>query len=279
MKLCNIKTEEGIHLCLVTERGIVDATAAGYGLGMNDVIAGADRADLSRIEADSSLPAVENPIYANVVDKGGKIVCVGLNYSDYIDWMKTSRPDYPVLFSKFSDTLAPCGAAVDLPTWETSYDYEAELVIIIGKKTWNVTEAEAEDCIFGYTVGNDMTCREAQTRSSQWFIGKSMPGFAPCGPCIVTADSFDPSADNAIKCYVNGELRQNGSTSDMIFSCAKIISYASRYIKMNPGDIIFTGTPTGIALELTQKGSHWLSYGDRVDVEIEGIGVLTNTMS
>lgn len=279
MKLCNLQSERGVHLGLVTERGIVDATAAGCTLCMDDVIKGADRTELMNIEKDTSLALVENPVYANIVDNSSKIVCVGLNYNAYIDCMHAATPDYPVLFSKFSDTLAPCGAVIDLPAWETSYDYEAELVIVIGKDTWNVSEANAKEHIFGYSVGNDMTCREAQTRSGQWLIGKTMPGFAPCGPCIVTADCLDPDKGCAIKSYVNGELRQNDSTADMIFDCAQIVSYASRYIHFKAGDIIYTGTPRGVALELTQTGRHWLTYGDRVDVEIEGIGVLTNTMS
>ena len=112
-------------------------------------------------------------------------------------------------------------------------------------------------------------------RSGQWLIGKTMPGFGPCGPCIVTADGYEPEG-KAIKSYVNGQLRQNGNTSDMIFSCAKIISYASKYIRLCPGDMIFTGTPSGVALEENVK--HWLKPGDVVDVEIEGIGTLTNTL-
>ena len=134
---------------------------------------------------------------------------------------------------------------------------------------------QAQDYIFGYTCGNDFSCRDAQMRSGQWLIGKTMPGFGPCGPFIVTADDYDPYAGKNIKSYVNGELRQNGSTADMIFSCREIVSYASHYIALQPGDLIFTGTPSGVALE---GGKTWLKKGDVVDVEIEGIGRLTNTM-
>ena len=279
MKLCNIQTENGLHLGLVSPRGIIDATKAGVKLSLDDIVAGADISALRELEENSALPTVDEPVYGKVINKPGKIVCVGLNYESHIEGIHMKRPDYPVLFSKFFDSQTPCGAAIDLPEWETSYDYEAELVIVIGKKAWNVSEAEARSCIFGYTCGNDMTCRESQTRSGQWLIGKSMPGFAPCGPCIATADSFFPEKGCAIRSYVNGELRQNGSTTDMIFSCAQVVSYASRYIVLNPGDMIFTGTPTGVALERRDLGTGWLQYGDRVDIEIEGIGTLTNTMS
>ncbi len=279
MKICNIATDKGTHLALITERGIVDATEAGCTLTMQELINGADREALYKIEADESQAVVENPVYANVVPEGGKIICVGLNYKSHISGIHMQVPDYPVLFSKFSNALTYSGAAVDLPVWESSYDYEAELVIVIGKEAWGVNEAEARNCIFGYTCGNDLSCRESQNRSGQWLIGKTMPGFAPCGPCIVTADSLDPEKGCAIRSYVNGELRQDGSTADMLFNCARIVSYASRYIGLQPGDIIFTGTPTGVALELKDRGKHWLECGDKVEVEIEGIGTLTNTMS
>lgn len=277
MKLCNIMTDEGVHLALMTGRGIVDATAAGCGLNMDQLISGADREPLRRIEADTSLPVVEAPRYANVVNKAGKLLCVGLNYKDHAAGINMDLPEYPILFSKFAEALAPSGALIDLPSWESSYDYEAELVIVMGKRAWNVSEQEALDYVFGYTCGNDLSCREAQMRSGQWLIGKTMPGFGPCGPCIVTADSYDPNEGKRVRSYVNGELRQDGSTADMIFDCARIISYASRYLILEPGDLIFTGTPSGVALE-KQNGRRWIEAGDKVDVEIEGIGVLTSTM-
>ena len=133
--------------------------------------------------------------------------------------------------------------------------------------------------VFGYTCGNDLSCRTPQKRTTQWLIGKTMPGFAPCGPCIVTADSFDPEQPHAIKSYVNQELRQNGDVTDMIFHCAQIVSSASHYMKLRPGDLIFTGTPSGVALEGGHSKYPWLKSGDSVDVEIEGIGTLHNTMA
>lgn len=277
MKLCNIIEADGVHLALETGRGMVDATAAGCGLDMDQLISGADIEPLRRIAEDTSLPVFEAPRYANVVNKVGKLLCVGLNYKAHATGVNMELPEYPILFSKFADALAPSGALIDLPSWERSYDYEAELVIIMGKRAWNVSENEAMDYVFGYTCGNDLSCRDAQMRSGQWLIGKTMPGFGPCGPWVVTADSYDPNEGKRVRSYVNGELRQDGSTADMIFSCARIISYASRYLVLEPGDLIFTGTPSGVALE-KQNGRRWLEAGDRVEVEIEGIGVLSNTM-
>lgn len=278
MKLCNIKCGESVHLGLVTDRGVIDAAAAGCALRMEDLIAGADRAALAALAADESLPIVEQPVFANVVNTVGKLLCVGLNYREHAIKAGFPIPEYPVLFSKFADALAPSGAAVELPDWEDSYDYEAELVVVMGKTAWGVSEEEALDYVFGYSCGNDLSCRDAQMRSGQWLIGKTMPGFGPCGPCIVTADAYDLGRPLAIRSFVNGEPRQNGLLTDMIFSVAQVVSYASRYMKLEPGDLIYTGTPSGVALEGGQSKYSWLKAGDRVDVEIEGIGVLSNTL-
>lgn len=278
MKLCNINVAGQCHLAIETERGLVDATAAGFAADMDALIAGVGLCDLEKIAADASLPVVESPEYLNVVNRPGKLVCVGLNYVDHATGVQMKVPEYPILFSKFANALAPHGAKVLLPDWETSYDYEAELVIVMGKSAWDISEEEAIDHVFGYTCGNDFSCREPQMRSGQWLIGKTMPGFGPCGPVIVTADSYDPNRGVRVQSYVNGELRQDGSTNQMLFNCAKIISYASRYIGLEPGDLIYTGTPSGVALEKREDKRRWLEKGDKVDVVIEGIGTLTNYM-
>ena len=276
MKLCNISVDGETHLAIETGRGLIDATAAGFTKNMDVVIRGDGAEELRRIAKDESLPLVEKPVYANVVNRPGKLVCVGLNYRAHAAGVNMKLPDYPILFSKFDNALTPAETDVTLPPWESSYDYEAELVIVMGKTAWNVREDEAKDYIFGYTCGNDFSLRDAQMRSGQWLIGKTMPGFGPCGPCIVTADSFDPEEGKNVRSYVNGVLRQNGSTAEMIFSCARIVSYASKYIRLEPGDLIFTGTPSGVALE--EKEKVWLKPGDVVDVFIEDIGTLTNRL-
>lgn len=278
MKLCNIKVNDGVHLAVVTERGVIDLNAAGFAGDMDSLIAGGIPQCLCDLAADSSLPVVEAPVYADVVNHPGKLLCVGLNYKAHSEGAKMNLPKQPILFSKFANALTFHEAEVLLPEWEVSYDYEAELVVVIGKAAWNVSEEQAMEHVFGYSCGNDLSCRDAQMASGQWLIGKSMPGFAPCGPVVVTADSYDPAEGKSVKCFVNGELRQSGSTADMIFDCAKIISYASRFVALEPGDLILTGTPSGTMLERAPEARVWLKKGDRVDVEIEGIGTLTNTM-
>lgn len=282
MKLCNINVNNEIHLAVITGRGVIDATAAGVALTMDEAIRGACLCELKKLEENAELPVVETPVFENVVDRTGKLLCVGLNYHAHIDGVNDEKhfksAECPTLFSKFANALAPSGAEVVLPPWEDSYDYEAELVIVIGKTAWNVSREDAMNYVFGYTCGNDFSIRTPQKLTSQWLIGKTMPGFGPCGPCIVTADCLDPDRGAAVRSYVNGELRQNGTTADMIFNCAEIISFASKYIRLEPGDLIFTGTPSGVALEQREDKRRWIVSGDVVDVEIEGIGTLTNRL-
>lgn len=275
MKFCQILVDGKCHLACDDGSGLRDLTAAGFPLTMDELIC-SGAAEAEAFLKTAEMPVVEHPAVTGILNRVGKIVCVGLNYRDHARKANMKTSDTPALFSKFADALAASGEEVALPPWETSYDYEAELVIVIGKKAWNVSVDEARSHIFGFTCGNDLSCREAQMRTTQWLIGKTMSGFAPCGPCIVTADSYDPDGGKQIRSYVNGELRQNGTTADMIFPCDEIVSYASKYICLEPGDLIFTGTPSGVALE--GGGKKWLVPGDLVEIEVEGIGRLVNRM-
>ncbi len=277
MKLTNLKTADGVHVAAMTDRGLIDLTAAGLSCSLQALIASSDLSAAEALAKDASLPLVEAPVFANLVSPDRKVLCVGLNYREHALKAGFPLPNLPTLFSKFSNALTAQNCKVSLPPWELSYDYEAELVIVMGKDAWGVSEDEAMDCIFGFCCGNDVSCRDPQNRSGQWLIGKTMPGFAPAGPWIVTADEFDLSVPHAIRSYVNCELRQNSFLSDMIFNCAQIVSYASKYVALEPGDLIFTGTPSGVALE-KKDPAFWLKAGDVVDIEIEGIGILHNEM-
>ena len=179
-----------------------------------------------------------------------------------------------MLFSKFSDTLTPSRVPVELPQWQRCFDYEAELVIVMGKRCYHVSKDEALDYVFGYTVGNDLSARDCQFLSNQWLSGKSFPGFSPAGPVVVTADSFNPDAAHYIRCTWNGNVVQDGSTDDMIFNCAEIIESASKYFELQPGDLIYTGTPAGVILGKPKGTRVWMKKGDFVKVEIEGICAL-----
>jgi 2-keto-4-pentenoate hydratase/2-oxohepta-3-ene-1,7-dioic acid hydratase (catechol pathway) len=207
-----------------------------------------------------------------------KIICVGLNYGGHAKETGAEVPKEPVIFGKFNDTLMPHGADIELPTRHSRYDYEAELVIVIGREAWNIAKEEASGYIFGYTCGNDLSARDCQFRSSQWLIGKSLPGSTPAGPRIVPASEFDPDTGHRISCEVNGVVVQDGNTADMIFSCAEIVSYCSQFFRLQPWDLIFTGTPSGVIMGKPENQRVWLKKGDTVSVTIEGIGTLTNKL-
>jgi 2-keto-4-pentenoate hydratase/2-oxohepta-3-ene-1,7-dioic acid hydratase in catechol pathway len=260
---------------------VVDLTSLGYPDTMNGIIAGGPDL-LSRIAgalADGSLPTSDlGALEFDCVTQPQKIVCVGLNYRNHAAEPGAEIPTDIVLFSKFNDALTPAGKSVRLPEWLRCYDYEAELVIVIGKPAWNVPAAKAGEHIFGYTCGNDLSARDSQFLSSQWLAGKSLPGFAPAGPVIVTADSFDPDADNAITCHVCGTCMQSSYTSDMIFGCRRIVSEASRFFRLDAGDLIFTGTPSGVIMGKPKGERVWLKPGETVSVTIDGIGTLTTPL-
>ena len=185
-------------------------------------------------------------------------------------------PAAPVLFNKFSNALAADGEEIRLDPTYLEYDYEAELVAVMGKPARNVPAEDALDYVFGYTCGNDLSTRDLQfCRSNQWVLSKSLDGFAPIGPCVVTADEIDPN-NLRIGCAVNGEIRQDSNTSDMIFTVAEIISDLSNHFTLLPGDIIFTGTPQGVMHGYPADQKNWLKPGDEVEVFIAHIGNLHN---
>ena len=214
---------------------------------------------------------------APAVTGGEKILCIGLNYRQHAKECNLPMPKAPVLFNKFPNALAADGVSIYLDPRYVEYDYEAELVAIIGREARNVSVEDALDYVFGYTCGNDLSTRDLQfVRSSQWLLSKTFDGFAPLGPCVVTADSIDPNNLN-ISSVVNGELRQNSNTSDMVFSIAQIIADLSSHFTLKPGDLIFTGTPQGVMHGYPKDQKRWLKRGDQVDVVIENIGTLHNT--
>ena len=208
-----------------------------------------------------------------------KILCVGLNYKSHAEETGGEAPKEPVIFSKFLDALAADGQEITLPPWHRCYDYEAELVAVMGKALYHAAdEDEARAAIGGYTCGNDLSARDCQFRSNQWLIGKSLPGFAPVGPRVVPAAEFDPETPHRITCALNGVIVQDDDVTNMIFSCAAIVSYISQFMPLAPGDLIFTGTPAGVILGRPKGQRVWLKPGDEVAVSIEGIGTLRNRL-
>ncbi|MFS0614432.1 fumarylacetoacetate hydrolase family protein [Lederbergia ruris] len=226
--------------------------------------------DLIVNEDDIELaPCVENP---------EKIICVGLNYKKHAEETGSSPPEYPILFNKFNNTLAAHKEHIPIPASTEKVDYEAELVIVIGKAASKVSVEHALDHVFGYCAVNDLSARDLQMRTSQWLLGKSCDKFSPIGPYLVTEDEVGNPNQLEICCKVNGEVRQKSNTSDMIFYCDEIISYISQHMTLKPGDIILTGTPEGVVLGYPEEKQQYLQSGDIVSVEIEKLGTLTNEM-
>jgi 2-keto-4-pentenoate hydratase/2-oxohepta-3-ene-1,7-dioic acid hydratase in catechol pathway len=206
-----------------------------------------------------------------------KILCLGWNYLDHDAETKTAPPEEPVVFMKpHTAIVGPDDKIVKRP-FVRELDYEGELAVVIGKKAKDVPEAEALNYVFGYIILNDVSARDFQFKDKQWTRGKGFDTFAPTGPCITTRDQLPDSSNLNIHTWVNGELRQNGSTKDMVFNVAQIIYHLSRVMTLEPSDIIATGTPSGVGMAM--KPQTWLKSGDVVRIEIEGIGVLENTVA
>ncbi|MFZ2664764.1 MAG: fumarylacetoacetate hydrolase family protein, partial [Trichococcus flocculiformis] len=176
----------------------------------------------------------------------------------------------------FTSALAAHKEGIPIPVNTSKVDYEVELVAVIGKKAYCVSPEEALEHVAGYTIGNDVTARDWQKRSPQWLLGKSPDKFAPLGPVYVTADEIDPT-NLAISLKLNGEVRQNSNTKHLIFDIATIVSYISQHFSLEPGDIIFTGTPDGVILGYPEDEQVWLKPGDVIESTIEGIGTLVNS--
>ncbi len=222
------------------------------------------------------LPA-EGVRLAPVVTRPGRILCIGLNYRQHARECDLPLPPAPVLFNKFSNALAAHGEEITLPADYKEYDYEAELVAVMGKPARDVPQERALDYVFGYTCGNDLSTRDLQfARGGQWLLSKTFDGFAPIGPCLVPAGELDPDHLD-ISSRVNGELRQSSNTSDMIFPLARIIADLSHHFTLLPGDLIFTGTPQGVMQGWPADRKQWLKAGDQVEITIQGIGTLCNT--
>ncbi|MEK5444640.1 MULTISPECIES: fumarylacetoacetate hydrolase family protein [unclassified Fredinandcohnia] len=218
----------------------------------------------------------EEVTWGPCVTRPHKIICVGLNYKKHADETNAPYPEVPILFNKFDNTLTGHNAEIEIPGVTNELDYEVELGIVIGKETKNISEEEALSHVFGYCAVNDLSARDLQMRTPQWLLGKSCDGFSPAGPYLVTSDEVGNPNNLTLKTYVNGELRQNSNTSDMIFSCAEIVSYISKHMTLLPGDLILTGTPEGVVLGLPQEERVYIQPGDVVTVEIEKLGTLTN---
>jgi 2-keto-4-pentenoate hydratase/2-oxohepta-3-ene-1,7-dioic acid hydratase in catechol pathway len=211
------------------------------------------------------------------VPRPGKVLAVGVNYKDHAEEAKIALPERPIIFAKMSSCIVGTGAPIHRPRVSTKLDFEGELCVVIGRHARHVRAAEADAHVAGYMVGNDVSVRDWQFHSPTWIMGKSFDTHGPTGPWLVTRDEVPDPTNLRLRTWVNGVLKQDASTSAMIFGVGALVEYVSTAFTLEPGDVIFTGTPAGVGS--TRSPREWLKAGDVVRVEITGLGVLENPVA
>jgi 2,4-diketo-3-deoxy-L-fuconate hydrolase len=223
---------------------------------------------------DGAVPLGDARLHAPIAGPE-KVIGIGLNYEDHAAETGADIPEKPIVFAKYANTVIGPGETIRIPPITEQADYEAELAVVIGGTARNVSESEALDHVFGYANANDVSSRDLQfSEGGQWTRSKSIDTFCPIGPYIATRDEVPDPQDLSIRCVLNGEVMQDGTTSKMIFSVAQLVSFLSQGMTLVPGDIIVTGTPPGVGS--ARDPQVWLSDGDEVTIEIGGLGTLTN---
>ncbi|PEZ84109.1 fumarylacetoacetate hydrolase family protein [Bacillus sp. AFS017274] len=283
MKIATFSVQTEQHIGLVKNDQIISLTALGpeeFPACMKNFIersselrTRAEQLIEQRVNEDAIFNLSEVKILPPIA-KPDKIICVGLNYFDHCKETGMEPPESPVIFSKYSNAIAGHNDAIEIPINSTTVDFEAELAFVIGREAKHVSEEEANDYIFGYTIMNDISARDLQFQDGQWSRGKTADTFAPFGPVIVTQDEVGDPHNLAISLELNGEIMQDSNTSNLIFTVPKIISFLSQSMTLMPGDLIATGTPPGVGMGRNPK--IWLKKGDRMNVSIEKIGTLSN---
>ncbi len=289
MRLITFEHHDQIRLGAQVGESILDLNKANPALPADIFLllsAGASALGLAREALAEAKPAAFIPLSEATllapIPRPGKILCIGHNYKGHIGIGKTELPEYPNFFCKTANVITGHQQPILIPRLTSQVDYEAELAVIIGKRGRDIPEAEAMDFVAGYSIFNDVSARDVQKRTSQWFLGKSFDGFGPLGPALVTKDEVPDPHCLDLELTVNGLTKQHTNTSDLIFSVPFLVSYLSRVLTLDPGDIIATGTPAKLVLS-ESKGSpeasqpqRFLESGDVVEITIEKLGTLTN---
>ena len=273
MRLASFYIGEHIGFGAVTDDGVIGLTGRlpGRQQTLREVLEanalGEARAAIEGVEPDYPVDKIR---FALPIPDPEKIYCVGQNYRAHIDEMGYEVPGYPSIFSRYPRTFVPHGGQMEMPTGSTDFDYEGEMTVVIGRPTRNVSEAEALDYVAGYTIANDGSVRDWQKRGPQVAPGKNWERSGMLGPWITTADEAGNPANMTLTTRINGEVRQQGSTADLVFSAAHLVSYISSFITLAPGDMITTGSPSGVAVGFDPP--KWLVPGDKVEIEINTLG-------
>jgi 2-keto-4-pentenoate hydratase/2-oxohepta-3-ene-1,7-dioic acid hydratase in catechol pathway len=282
MRFATLQTGKGPRACLRRGDSYVDLNATDPNVPANVrlILEGGPAALAAAQKAASKASAVTIPLAmarfcAPVIDPR-KIVCLGLNYRDHAAESGAQIPKEPILFSKYATALTGHGESIRLPSVSQEVDFEAELVIVVGKRGRHIAESAAMDYVAGYAVGHDVSARDWQLKKDgkQWMVGKTFDTFAPVGPELVTVDEGIDPHNLPIRLRLNGQTMQDSNTKQMIFGVGATLAYLSQVFTLEPGDLIFTGTPPGVGF--ARKPPVFMKGGDVAEVEIEGLGTLRN---
>jgi 2-keto-4-pentenoate hydratase/2-oxohepta-3-ene-1,7-dioic acid hydratase in catechol pathway len=296
MTLLSIRSKYGDTLGVKTDRGILDVRRATLALHLpvpltlDDLLQQGGAPELARLVAAAQKSRRTDNLYVDEAQithgrlfaDPGKIVCIGLNYRDHAKEAGEKVPAVPILFNKYNNALTSHGATIRLPTdVATKFDYEVELLVVIGKRAHNVTVEDASKYIAGYCSSNDFSARDLQLEldGHQWMIGKTLDDFAPIGPYFVCADLVEDPNNLNIECRVNGETRQHSNTSSLVYNTDFLVSYISRHFPLEAGDLIFTGTPPGVILGMPKEQQVWLKAGDQIACSVGNLGELRFTLA
>ncbi|MFM1832120.1 MAG: hypothetical protein RLZZ461_436 [Planctomycetota bacterium] len=253
-----------------------DASLADLGLSRRFDLGGSFLQELRDPGKDlPAIPLADVTLLAPVT-RPGKVICIGLNYADHAAESGMEPPAAPLVFSKFPNNVVGPNAEVPMPLGESESDYEAELAVVIGRRAWRIDESAAMDHVLGYACANDLSARAFQFADGQWQRGKSCEGFCPLGPFIATTDEIPDPHVLRIQLRLNGETVQDSNTNQLIFRVPEIVASISSFVALEPGDVILTGTPPGVGF--ARKPPIRLKAGDRMEVEIDGLGVLVTSM-
>ncbi len=280
MKLASFRVAGHESFGAVVDGGVVELTGrlSGRQQTLRDVLADNALAEAAQIvdsaDPDHGLDEIE---WRLPIPDPEKIYCVGQNYAEHIREMGMELPDSPSIFSRYPRTFVPHGGRMIMPSDSVQFDYEGEMTVVIGREARHVPEADALDYVAGYTICNDGSVRDWQRRGPQVAPGKNWEASGMLGPWIATADEAGDPANMTVVTRVNGEERQHGNTSDLVFSAAYLVSYISTFITLVPGDMITTGSPHGVAAGFDPP--KWLKPGDRIEMEISGIGTLSGEVA
>lgn len=273
MRLATVRVEGTTRAVRVDDDRLVDLGHDNVG----DLLASRDWAEAA--EAAGPTYPLAGADFAPVVPSPSKVVCVGLNYKNHIQEMGRELPQYPTLFAKFADSLIGANDDIERPPETGELDWEVELALVVGKQVRRARGAAAESAIAGFTALNDITCRDWQFRTREWLQGKTWDSSTPVGPWLVTPDELPGGVRPRleVRLSVDGEAMQRDSTGDLLFDPVALVEYVSTIVRLNPGDIIATGTPGGVGHARDPK--RYLTGGERIVAEVEGIGRLENRVT